>query len=300
MAVASPGVARRETSEKLLRAVAAGDRDAFDELWEDVYHQGSVFPASVEAVPAFLGAAEHGDDPDFPLYMLAAMCVGRPPNTAARIREEARKGRELFRRLAGAGGIAALVASDAAGPEDVPMLRRCLADDRKDARANAALALGVLGETDGLERLVADDPEQGVRWAAAAALSREGVASERVVSALARGVVEGVEPDRLQGLPPWDELYPHYSAALNDLPADALGPAVPILLEALDSKDPWEVVDATEAPLGLTTSDDVRDEALRRIARNRAGWKRPYELGRALEDHGLPGTRDELRARLAG
>lgn len=278
-----------------------------EDPWDELIHQGDVFPESVRAVPAILDALEAGTDDDANwLYLLAAMCFGRPERRAEEIREAARAGARTYRRLleddrgdAREAAIGILVAAEAAEAVDRARFERMAdGDPETRVRMSAALALGVLGGSEAaLERLLHDED---VRHAAALALAKGNRVDDRVVRILAEELIDVSEVRSPTELPPWAASYPDWSEELSSL-GRAARPAIPLLLDALPHAPPWLGVDVVDAALRIAArDDDLRREIVRRLVESDAPWERGSELEYRLRGHRLPRRRDELRDWLAG
>jgi hypothetical protein len=174
----------------LIRSVAFGDRKArevaWDELYGNLWHQGTVYEASSRAVPFFLEIAAKRDAPDLHEVIVYLACLARgssyldvhqhlvhpsveatPPQVKKQIaqelewvrnvREEARKGLPLFVRLLDHRDPRVRSAAChmlACFPEESstigPHLRRRFERGDKDAGSRAAciLAIGEIRRTD--------------------------------------------------------------------------------------------------------------------------------------------------------
>jgi hypothetical protein len=281
-----------------------------EDPWDELIHQGDVDERSVAAVPRLLAALEAGTHDDAGLlYLLAAMCVGRPERAAATIRDTVRPGTELLKAFlpaseedVRAGAVGALAAAEAVDDETADRLadlaRR---DDAAVVRAHAMLGLGLFdGPDDPLLERMAEDEDPTVRHAAALALAHRGHTDERVVGVHVDALLDAGEHESPTERPPWDALYPDWTAELT-----AIGPAaviaIPRLVEELPRLEPWLAVDVAAIALELTREDeDLRSDVLRALVDADPPWKRRLELGARLEEEGLPPARDDLRRRIAG
>lgn len=208
-----------EDVPELLRALAGGDDEALTELHGTIWHQGTVYPATVPAVPFLIRVLEApAAEPAGVLYLLAAIARGRgyqdahvqDPVKRAEIQAEidaelaqvaaakdaVAAGLPVYLRLLSTAPddttrIAAATLIGVLGPDagrgSSPALRAAIDGDAAIlVRAAALLALGEHRETAD-EQL--DDPDPMVRLAAALARAGSDAATplpERVVTIIER------------------------------------------------------------------------------------------------------------------
>ncbi|MEU4625706.1 hypothetical protein AB0G04_37750 [Actinoplanes sp. NPDC023801] len=156
----------------LLRALAAGDREALSSLYGNIWHQGTVYEATGHAVPFLVRILDlQSADPGDVLGLLASIAEGssyhavhRPLLPRSR-RDDDEVAGQMETEL---GWVAAAVRAVAAG---TPVYLRLLATHPDETtRAAAAHLLGTLGTGHGIAeellRAAAGDPAEPVRAAA--------------------------------------------------------------------------------------------------------------------------------------
>jgi HEAT repeat protein len=279
-----------------------------EDLWDELIHQGDVSRASLERVPELVTALEQGaDDPADLLYLLAALCVGKPERLAEQIRVAAGRGAPAYAKLLDheeaevcAAALSALVAVDAA---DVEQVARLADDPDPLVRATTALALGVLGARLVFVERLLEDEDVTVRYAAALALQKLARIDARVVHTLVRTALDeesSVATDR----PPWDSLYPLPDEAALSLAPELVELEVPFLLDEVGTAEGPRALVAVDLLLQLAFDKRVRSAAslsplqrrvLERLAAGSKAWRWYAQMESWLGVHGLPTKRADLQ-----
>jgi tetratricopeptide (TPR) repeat protein len=275
---------------ELLRALADPDRqtrkDAYWELYDNIFHQGTRYPASAPAVPFLLELLADPATPDrHELLMLIAHLVAGQLSVAADptmyagesdlaaddyavilrdLYRAAEAGLPLYLQLATAAetallrGAAAFVLATmwTHAAAVAPVLRARLArEPSAAARATLAFALGRLQGPDpdpALVRLLADDPAPVVRLLAAVGLARAVPVAPAVVDTLIAAV------ERPEAVPGYDDLpcgerdlAGDIGHVLRTLPPELGRRALPALCAALARAEDFGTAGLVEAMLAF-------------------------------------------------
>ncbi|AEV87225.1 WD-40 repeat-containing protein [Actinoplanes sp. SE50] len=164
----------------LIRALAGGDDDALHDLHGNIWHQGTVYPATAPAVPFLIRILDApGADPAGVLGLLAVIATGAGYHDVHEHDQAVRAGLAMRERIAAEHGwVAAARTAVAAG---LPSYLRLLAAHPEDpVRTAAAGVIGTLGPqvaggaSAALRQAAAGDRSEVVRAAAVLALGDRG------------------------------------------------------------------------------------------------------------------------------
>ncbi|GAA4589121.1 hypothetical protein BJY16_008787 [Actinoplanes octamycinicus] len=209
----------------LLRALAAGDAEALTELYDTIWHEDRLFPATVAAVPFLIRILDApAADTAGVLELLADLAEHRPAGPSRAEQVAALVGGVAVTGTTASGEVADIAAG-------LPTYRRLLTDHPEaGVRAAAAHLIGALGDLAALRRAAAGDDAESVRAAAVLALAAQGADTRdrladpaplvRLVAAMSTGeadpaVVRILERDAPDALPLIEQLPGHVGDPLS-------------------------------------------------------------------------------------
>lgn len=157
-----------------LRAVAAGDQEAFSDLYGNLWHQGTVYQATAYAVPFLIGLLDVGNAEV--LHPLACMAQGYSYHDVHQMYDDPAQRADPAYQAVIARELRWVKAVRAAVVGGVPVYRRFLSDPNPEYRELAANLLALLAAEvpDAGEWLLGglSDAESAVRAVCAQALAR--------------------------------------------------------------------------------------------------------------------------------
>jgi HEAT repeats len=173
-----------------LRAVAAGDEEAFSDLYGNLWHQGTVYQATAHAVPFLIGLLEVGDAEI--LHPLACMAQGYSYHDVHQMYDDPAQRAEPAYQAVIARELRWVEAVRAAVVGGVPVYRRFLSDPNPEYRELAANLLALLAAEvpDAREWLIVglSDGESAVRAVCAQALARFSASPDAVEAVRQQGL----------------------------------------------------------------------------------------------------------------